>query len=210
MITEPMPSYTRVARDRRRRSTAAERDHEADQRAGVLEQDDRELGDLGACGGTATTPTSPRTWFDSLHRGAEREPLEHHRHARIDERDRGALDRLGVLDLVDALVDGEHRPEREQHDRHHEGPEVPLASVAERVLLVGGLASAALPPSRSRPWLPVSAAEWMASDSIDEAPVMSEPDRASRAQMPRLAKNAAMIAFLLPDADIDALRIAGS
>ena len=46
---------------------------------------------------------------------------------------------MGMDDLLDALIDGEHRAEGEEHDRHHEGPEEPLASEAE-LMLFGGVA----------------------------------------------------------------------
>ena len=54
-----------------------------------------------------------------------------------DEDDDGDGDRLelvGVADLLDALVDGEHAAQAEQDDGDDERPEVPLAAVAERVL----------------------------------------------------------------------------
>jgi hypothetical protein len=50
-----------------------------------------------------------------------------------------ALDRLGVLDLVDALVDGERAAAEEQHQGDHERPEVDGAPVAERMGVVGRL-----------------------------------------------------------------------
>ena len=57
----------------------------------------------------------------------------------------GRLELVGVQQLLDALEDGEHRAEGEQHDRHDEGPEVALAAVAERVdrgrLLLGPVAA---------------------------------------------------------------------
>ena len=39
-----------------------------------------------------------------------------------------------VADLFDPIEQGERRPEGEQDQGHHEGPEVPLPAVAERVL----------------------------------------------------------------------------
>ncbi len=45
----------------------------------------------------------------------------------------------------------------------------------------------------SKPWLPVSASEWMASASIDAAPVTANATNLLSA-MPRLARNAATIA----------------
>lgn len=51
------------------------------------------------------------------------------------------------------------------------------------------------PPRSSRAWLPVSATEWMASASIDDAPVKANPMNLAMAK-PRLAKNAARIALV--------------
>src|SRR6185312_3883503 len=56
---------------------------------------------------------------------------------------------------------------------------------------------ACLPPSRSSPWLPESATEWMASASIDEDPVRKKAMNLVTA-MPRLAARAAKIAFVPP------------
>ena len=52
----------------------------------------------------------------------------------------GEVSACGVADLVIALVEGEHRPQREQHQRHHERIEVATAAVPERVQLIGLLA----------------------------------------------------------------------
>ena len=110
--------------------------------------------------------------------------------------DRRALDLVRVAQLVDALVQGEQAAHAEQHERDDERPEVALRPVAERVLGVGR-ALAALAPSISRAWLPVSASEWPDSASSPAEPVMRKPTNLATA-MPRLAKNAAMIAFRLP------------
>src|SRR5699024_7702535 len=42
-----------------------------------------------------------------------------------------------VYELVDALIDREETADREEDDAHHEGVDVTLASVAERMLAVG-------------------------------------------------------------------------
>ena len=67
-------------------------------------------------------------------------------------------------------------PEREQHDRHDERPEVALAAVAERVDRRSASCLARWPPSSSRTWLPVSASEWTPSASIDDEPGEDEAD----------------------------------
>src|SRR4051794_19028427 len=64
-----------------------------------------------------------------------------------------------------------------------------------------GALRARLPPRKSSPWLPVSATEWIDSASIDADPVMRNAMNLEIA-MPRLARNAAMIARRVPSADI--------
>ena len=53
------------------------------------------------------------------------------------------LDLVRVAELVDALVEREQAAHAEQHQRHHERPEVALGAVAERVRVVGGTLAAA-------------------------------------------------------------------
>src|SRR3954451_18339838 len=60
---------------------------------------------------------------------------------------------------------------------------------------------ARLPPSSNRPWFPESATEWMASASIEEAPV-SRNARNFMTAMPVFASRAATTALLPPSADI--------
>src|SRR5262249_21264175 len=64
-----------------------------------------------------------------------------------------------------------------------------------------GALRARLPPRKRRPWLPVSATEWIDSASIDAEPVMTNATNFESA-MPRFAKNAATIARRVPSADI--------
>ena len=71
-------------------------------------------------------------------RRAEREALEADRHEQDDDRDDRRRELPGVGELLDALVEREHRPEREQQQRDDEGVEEPVAPVAERVLGRGG------------------------------------------------------------------------
>ena len=67
------------------------------------------------------------------HRGAEREALHHHGDQQDGDGPAGRVQLVGMQQLLDALEQGEHRAQGEQHDRDHERPEVPLAAVAERV-----------------------------------------------------------------------------
>jgi hypothetical protein len=56
---------------------------------------------------------------------------------------------------------------------------------------------ARFPPTSSSTWLPESATEWIASASIDEAPVTRKATNLAMA-IPRLASKAAMIAVVPP------------
>ena len=78
-----------------------------------------------------------------------------------------------------------------------ERPEVALASVAERVLRGRGPLARGRRRGTAGAWLPVSAREWIASASSDAEPVIAKPTNFEMA-MPRLARNAAMIAWRLP------------
>ena len=71
--------------------------------------------------------------------------------------------------------DGEHRSQGEQHDRHHEAPEVALAPVPERMRWRWATAASAGAPSSSSSWLPVSATECTPSASIDDERVKAKP-----------------------------------
>ena len=126
--------------------------------------------------------------------GAEGERLEHDRHEEDADGDLGRLEVVRVADLLDALEDGEGAAEAEQHEGHDEGPEVALAAVAEGVA-PSAASPARRPPSSSRPWLPESATEWMASASIEAEPVMTKPTSLATA-MPGLASRAATTALL--------------
>jgi hypothetical protein len=97
--------------------------------------------------------------------------------------------------LLVALEQREQRAEGEQHDGDQERPEVALTPEAEGVL--DGGCSADRPPRASSDWLPVSATEWIDSASIEAAPVNRNATNLTTA-MPRLARNAARIARVLP------------
>src|SRR5215212_2903687 len=56
-------------------------------------------------------------------------------------------------------------------------------------------------PRNNKPWFPVSATEWIDSASIDAEPVTAKAKNLEIA-IPRLARNAAMIALRVPSADI--------
>ena len=109
----------------------------------------------------------------------------------------GSSSSCGWMQLLDAFEDREQAADAEQHERDDERPEVAQRAVAERMHLVGRAGATASPPSMSRPWLPVSASEWIASASIDAAPVSANATNLLSA-IPRFARNAAMIARLEP------------
>ena len=66
--------------------------------------------------------------------GAEREALGDDREDEDADRPVPVLERVRVLDLLVALVDGEHAADREEDDGDEEGVDVALAAVAEGVL----------------------------------------------------------------------------
>ena len=67
-------------------------------------------------------------------RGAQRPPLQHDRDAEHAERPDRRVELVGVDELLDALVQSEHRAEGEEHERDDERPEVALGAEPERVL----------------------------------------------------------------------------
>ena len=142
MSAVPTASQIPVVGDQRQ-SDAEEREHQADQRRQVLEEDYREFGGLGPA-----DELPPTTDFPA--RGSTRgspcgtSSLQPDGHHQDDERDPppAALDRLRVLELVERLVEGEQTTDGEQHDRDHERPEVALPAVPEGVQRRGLLARA--------------------------------------------------------------------
>ena len=128
----PMPSQTPspVAQGE---ADAAEREDQADQRAEVLQQDDRQLGGLGAA--DELRPGERAAQLVGLLDGrTEGEALGDDREDEDADRPVPVLDLVRVLDLLVALVDGEHAADREQDDGDEEGVDVALAAVAEGVL----------------------------------------------------------------------------
>jgi hypothetical protein len=121
-----------------RQADAGEGEDEAEQRGDVLEQHDRELGGLRVPDELHPALLAPSV-IGLLHCGAQRERLEHDRDREHQDRQPGHLERVRVLQLVDALIDREHAADGEQDDGHHERVHVTLAPVAERVLLIGDL-----------------------------------------------------------------------
>jgi len=107
-----------------------------------------------------------------------------------------ALSTLCGCAVCHSFVEGEEPPMLKQHEGNDEGPEVPLAAVAERVARSAGRLPR-LEPSISRAWLPVSASEWPDSASNPADPVITKPVNLATA-IPKLAKKAAMIAFRRP------------
>ncbi len=118
---------------------AREREEQADQRAGVLEQHDRQLGLLGTPDPVQPAAAGRAVRVGLLVGGAQREALQQHREQQDPDGDREVLDIVGVAELLDPLVDREQAAHREQHEGDDERPEVPLAAVAERVRRVGRL-----------------------------------------------------------------------
>src|SRR3954447_24043775 len=113
---------------------AEQREDQAQQGGGVLQQHDRQL---GGPGGPDEPPVAhPRRLHRGglLHRGAQREALQDDRHDQDPDRPDRRRQRLRVLQLVHALVDGEQAADSEQHDRDQEAVYVPVAAEAERVL----------------------------------------------------------------------------
>ena len=111
-----------------------------------------------------------------LHRGAQRERLEHDGDDEDDEGDAGVLDLVRVAQLLDAFVQREQPTHAEQHEGDDEGPEVALGPVAERVGRGRRGACRACDPSISRAWLPVSASECAGLGQQTGRPGDQEPD----------------------------------
>ena len=97
--------------------------------------------------------------------------------------------RLGMRDVDDALVDRDAGAEREHQHRDDEAPEVELAAVAERVVLVGRLACAARRPHISSSWLAESTTLCTPSVSMADEPVIAAATNFDTA-MPRFAASA--------------------
>lgn len=100
------------------------------------------------------------------------------------------------LDLVIGLIQGEQTTKGKDDDSDNETRQVPRRLIAE-----GWSSSASLwdslPPTMRTTWLAVSATEWIASASIDEAPVSAHA-MAFVTAIARLAEAAAMIALRPP------------
>jgi hypothetical protein len=72
--------------------------------------------------------------------GPEREELDEDGDAQDGEGHAGALDLMGVAQLLDALVQGEQPTEGEEDQGHHERPEVAFAAEPEGMVGRGRLA----------------------------------------------------------------------
>ena len=119
-----------------------EREQQADERAGVLEQHDRELGALrGADEAPPRAALAARRWPRGARCAATSASSTIATPSTTNATDR-RLELVRVDELLDALVQREHRAEREQHERDDERPEVALGAEAERVLRGGRLAAA--------------------------------------------------------------------
>src|SRR5262249_49788784 len=71
----------------------------------------------------------PEAAAQRAQRDAERDGLEHERRGEHAVGHGEPLMRAGMTELADGLPQRERAPEREQHHRHHEGPEVDVAAV---------------------------------------------------------------------------------
>ncbi len=135
IASAPMPSQ-RASPVTHRERDADEREAQADERAEVLEQDHRAA---RADGHRARTAPSTSCRGSCWPRGSPygRRTTRARSRCRGRERDLRAGERLGIVDLVPALVEAEQATEAEQHDRDDERVDVAHAAVAELVLLVG-------------------------------------------------------------------------
>lgn len=116
-----------------RQADASEGQDQADERAQVLEEDDREFRCLGPTDELRPGQLAPG--LVGLGDGrTEGEALGDDREDQHADRPVPGLDLVGVLDLLVALVDGEHATDGEQHDGDEEGVDVALAPVSEGVL----------------------------------------------------------------------------
>ncbi len=128
----------------RRQPHADEGEGEPDQRGDVLEQHQRQLGDLGVPderGPAVGALVRARL----VHGGAQRERLQADGDGQHDDGHDRRVEVVRVPDLLDALVHREQPAGREQHQRDQEGEHVPVAAVAERMLGRGP------PPRRAGP-----------------------------------------------------------
>jgi len=114
-----------------------ERDRDADERRAVLQEDDERRRILGLHRGLEVSALALAR-AELAEGEGPRDPFEHRGqcehdvvHARVYHLDR-------VHHVADALVGRDAGADREDQQRHDEGPEVILAPVAERVRIVGG------------------------------------------------------------------------
>lgn len=112
---------------------AAEGEDQTDQRAEVLQEDDGQLGRLGVTD-ELRPGLLPAQDVGLLDGRPEGEGLGDDREHEDADRPVPVLDLVRVLDLLVALVEGEHAADREQDDRDEEGVDVTLAAVPEGVL----------------------------------------------------------------------------
>jgi hypothetical protein len=127
---------------------AREGEHQPGKGSDILEQHDRKLWLLGVADelDPALLAADVVALLDG---GAQREALEPDRHHQDDDRQPGVFELVGMLQLLDALVEREDAADGEQDDGHDERVDVALAAVAERVTCDHRAAGAA--GCRSRP-----------------------------------------------------------
>lgn len=115
---------------------ARERQDQADERAEVLQENDREFGRLGPADEFGPGAVAARL-VGLTDRRTEGEDLGDDREDQDPDRPVPGLDLVRVLDLLVALVDREHAADREEDDGDEERVDVALAPVAEGVLRSG-------------------------------------------------------------------------
>lgn len=111
----------------------AEGEDQTDERAQVLKEHDRELGGLGVAD-EILPGLGAAERVGLLDGGPEGEGLGDDREDEDADRPVPVLDLVRFLDLLVALVDGEHAADGEEDDGDEEGVDVALAAVAEGVL----------------------------------------------------------------------------
>ena len=127
-----------------RQPDTRQREDEADQRAGVLEQHHRQF--RVARVADEPPPAAGPLQRSRLHyRGAKAVALQADRDDQDRDRHDGRVQARWVGNLVVALVEREHRAEGEEHKRDHERVEEPAAAVSELVQRVGFLTCFPLP-----------------------------------------------------------------
>ena len=194
----PMPSQT-PSPVSEGEADAAEGEDQADERAEVLQEDDGQLGGLGAADELASRTALPRSSLDSLMAVRKEKRLGDDREDEDADRPVPVLDLVRVLDLLVALVDA-RTCRRRRTGRWRRGRRRCSARGRSRRGAAGW--PRAWPSCRraaAGAWLPESASECTPSASIDDEPLKTNATNFATA-IARLAPSAATIALVPPDA----------